>query len=745
MIDSAILDAFFEECEDLLSALTEGLSDMREGQADGETVNAVFRAVHSIKGAAGAFSFDDLVGFAHKFETVLDALRSGDLTADDALYRVLQRAGDILANLVEAARDGTEVNRAQVDPVLDELQSFLGDQEPEEEFVFDALGLDFAGPDEGATYAVTFTPTAEFYRTGNDPQLLLDALAELGQTDVSTDISALPESWEALDWRNGYLSWQVTVADQKNDLAILDIFQFVDDLCNLSVKELDSPATGTPLIDLPGQDDDTTSDGVSPALATPASGPEPDPQTNTQPGPDPTPAPPSAATAATSPAPAAAKPAPKPDPKSNLPQAAADMREDKAQAANKPAKRSAGTLRVDPERVDRLINAVGELIINQSVISQRLAEAGLSQATDLFSDLDDYKLLAREIQEGVMAIRAQPVKPLFQRMLRIGREAADATGKDVALVTEGEATEVDKTVVERLADPLTHMVRNAIDHGIEMPDVREAAEKPRTGTLRLTATQRSGSIVIEIIDDGAGVNRPKVREIAVEKGLIAPDAQLTDQEIDHLLFAPGFSTAKEVTNLSGRGVGMDVVKTAITSLGGRVAIHSTPGKGTTFSITLPLTLAVMDGMIINVCDQTLVVPISSILETIRPTTADLSQIGLNNHLLRIRGEYVPIVDLATRLGADSTDRPLTDRVLLLIQTESVAQCALAVDDIFDQRQVVVKSMQGNYGQIAGISGATILGDGKIALIIDPDAIAGGTTGVPGAVIQPPTEGAQPHV
>jgi two-component system chemotaxis sensor kinase CheA len=391
--------------------------------------------------------------------------------------------------------------------------------------------------------------------------------------------------------------------------------------------------------------------------------------------------------------------------------------------ADKPTKRPASTLRVDPERVDRLINAVGELIINQSVISQRIDEAGLPNSAELHGDLDDYKLLAREIQEGVMAIRAQPVKPLFQRMLRIAREAADATGKDVNLVTEGDATEVDKIVVERLADPLTHMIRNAIDHGIEKPQDRESAGKPATGTLRLTASQRSGSIVIEIIDDGAGLNQKRIREIAISKGLISADLQLTEQEIDHLLFAPGFSTAAEVTNLSGRGVGMDVVKTAITALGGRIAISSITGQGTTFSITLPLTLAVMDGMIINVGGQTMVVPISSILETIRPTNADLSRIGLHSQLLRIRGDYVPIIDLAARLGVRSSSDAMTDRVLLLIQTESVTQCALAVDDIFDQRQVVVKSMQGSYGEISGISGATILGDGKIALIIDPDAIA----------------------
>lgn len=683
--DGAILDAFFEECEDLLAALTDGLSDMRGGQTDSETVNAVFRAVHSIKGAAGAFSMDELVGFAHKFETVLDDLRSEKLAADDDLLRVLQRAGDILSNLVDDAQAERPAERDKVDPVLDELQSFLGaEAEAEEDFVFDALSLDFGGPAITATYCVQFTGTAALYASGNDPLMLLRALQEIGPITVSCNRDGLPDSLDTLDVEGGYLQWAVTISDQMNDQRIREAFEFVDDLCDLKICDiediedgLDAEAGETP-VGAEDQPDEQISAQtiVSPANATPEA------------------------------ADIAAKPAAKQD---------------------RTVKKATGTLRVDPERVDRLINAVGELIINQSVISQRIEEAALPSSSDIFSDLDDYKLLAREIQEGVMAIRAQPVKPLFQRMLRIAREAADTTGKDVEIITEGETTEVDKTVVERLADPLTHMIRNAIDHGIEKSADRKIAGKPPQGTLKLRASQVSGSIVIQIIDDGAGLNRPKIREIAVSKGLIQDNAQLSDAEIDHLLFAPGFSTAAEVTNLSGRGVGMDVVKTAITELGGKIAIGSVTGEGTTFSITLPLTLAVMDGMVINVDEQTMVVPIASILETIRPKAADLAKIGLNNDLLRIRGEYVPIIDLADRLGRSSQPRALTDQVLLLIQSESIAQCALAVDEIFDQRQVVVKSMIGNYGAIPGISGATILGDGKIALIVDADFVATGAS------------------
>ena len=669
IMDSAILEAFFEECDDLLAVLGEGLAGMQSGQTDGGSVNAIFRSVHSIKGAAGAFSMDELVEFAHKFETVLDDLRGGRLPADKPLLRVLQRAGDILSDLVDDARENRPANRERVDPVLIELQAFLGDHAPEEEFVFEALSLDFSPDTPSVSYRVSFGPLRGFYASGNDPLLLLLALSELGPIVVTCDESMLPTQSDHFDVESGYLSWIIEVKDQPDDMGVRQVFEFVDDLCGFQIEEI-APHT--------------TIEAVEPA-------------THVDKAPDQSGA--LAPTAVTRPL---------DDTRGTV------------------AKKSPTTLRVDPERVDRLINAVGELIINQSVISQRIQEAALHSSSDLLADLDDYKLLAREIQEGVMAIRAQPVKPLFQRMLRIAREAADATGKTVNILTVGEATEVDKIVVERLADPLTHMIRNAIDHGIEKPADRLNVGKPEAGTLKLRASQSSGSIVIQIIDDGAGLDRPKIREIAIAKGLIAADAQLDEAEIDHLLFAPGFSTAVEVTNLSGRGVGMDVVKTAITELGGKIAISSVPGEGTTFSITLPLTLAVMDGMVINVDDQTMVVPIASILETVRPKSEDLSKIGLNNDLLRIRGEYVPIINLADRLGGNKRPKKLTDQVLLLIHSESVAQCALAVDDIFDQRQVVVKSMVGNYGAIPGISGATILGDGKIALIVDPDYVAAAT-------------------
>ena len=378
------------------------------------------------------------------------------------------------------------------------------------------------------------------------------------------------------------------------------------------------------------------------------------------------------------------------------------------------------TIRVDLDRVERLINAVGELVITQAMLSQRLVDSGLTATSEISAGLDAFRNLTGEIQESVMAIRAQSIKPLFQRMGRIVREAGMATGKAVQFVTEGEATEVDKTVIERLADPLTHILRNAIDHGIETEEKRREAGKEGFGTIRLSAAHRSGRVVIEVADDGAGINRERVRAIAVERGLIDPALELSESEIDKLLFLPGFSTRSQVSDLSGRGVGMDVVKRSIQSLGGRVSIQSTPGQGTVMSISLPLTLAVLDGMVVEVCDQTMVVPLTAVVETLRPASEDLHAIGPDSEVVSVRDSIVPVIDLGRVFGFRPEGYPKEKVILLLVETDERSRYALAVDVIRDQRQVVIKGLEANYGHVPGIAAATILGNGQIALIIDPE-------------------------
>lgn len=318
-----------------------------------------------------------------------------------------------------------------------------------------------------------------------------------------------------------------------------------------------------------------------------------------------------------------------------------------------------------------------------------------------------------------MAIRAQPVKPLFDRMHRILREAAMTAGKKARLEIIGESTEVDRTIIERLADPLTHMVRNAVDHGIEAPDHRRSVGKPEVGTVRIEAQHRSGRILIVISDDGGGINRSRVQQIAVDRGLISPSADLGPADIDALLFLPGFSTATTVSSLSGRGVGMDVVRSAILALGGRISITSTPGEGTSLRISLPLTLAVMDGMVVRAGGQPLVLPLSSIIETLSLDGAVLHRLGDGGRLVELRGQCLPILNVAAALNLTQAHARPEDQVIIVVEREDKSRLALIVDDIDDQRQIVIKSLDENYGHIPGIAAATVLGDGAVALIIDP--------------------------
>jgi two-component system chemotaxis sensor kinase CheA len=715
-----ILDTFFEETEELLESLAEGLESMQGAEFDKETVNSVFRAVHSIKGGAGAFKLTDLVNFAHSFETVLDAARSETLELTPQTIHTLMRSADCLADLVDAARSGRTIAEEVTSGFLTALQACLGEGEIEavdawDNFEFAAVTLDIPGigdapgpavPDAPPAavvddaqkvqigFHIEFRPRAALYNNGHEPALLFAALSELGQMTTVLDMSQLGD-WKDFDPTEPKLCWRVELRTDESETAVQDVFEFVHGLCDLTIKPLMGPPPQA------GGDADI-----------------PEPQSPQAPGEAVKPVPNPAMAGLFSGGPSGVPPAFKMAVPA-APKAKADRGEDGSEAKGPKA-----TLRVDLDRVDRLINAVGELIINQAMIAQRLQDMTSTHDDDLVMHIEDYRLLARDIQEGVMAIRAQPVKSLFQRMSRIVREAADATGKLAELVTAGEGTEVDKTVVERLADPLTHMIRNAVDHGLENREARAASGKPPMGTIRLSASHRSGSVIITVKDDGAGLNRPKILEIAKRKGLVPQEADLNDSEIDQLLFMPGFSTAATISNLSGRGVGLDVVRNAVQALGGRISIATAPGQGTEFTIMLPLTLAVMDGMVVTVGGQTLVVPITSIIETIRPLPGDLHRIGTDETLLSIRGRMIPVVDVARSLGFPSPgthEAPL----LLLVESESLGECALVVESVQDQRQVVIKSLESNFGSVPGVSAATVLGDGRIALILDPDAIAGG--------------------
>jgi two-component system chemotaxis sensor kinase CheA len=692
---AAIRETFFQECEEQLAELESGLLAMEGGDQDPETINAVFRAVHSIKGGAGAFSLEALIRFAHVFETALDEMRSGRLAATPDVLKTMLRAADVLADLVRAAHAGDEGDDPRAGALADELRAMSGEAAGGDEagddgfgdFEFQPQAVAFDEPAAPREFLVKFKPRADLYAKANEAALLLRELSRLGRATVELDAHDVPPIHE-IEPEAAYLSWTVTLEGDADEAAIREVFEFVDGDCELSIEPIgeDPPADADAALD------------VAALLAKIQAEPTPDEASDPEPE----------AQAEAPPAPSLARGPAAPE----APATAAAPRKTETGA----------TIRVDLERVDRLIDLVGELVINQAVLAQRVMEAGLARASAVAMGLDELEQLTREIQDSVMAIRAQPVKSVFQRMPRLVREVAAMTGKPVRLVTDGEATEVDKTVIERLADPLTHMIRNAIDHGLESPEKRAAAGKPAEGVVRLTAAHRSGRIVIEVSDDGGGIDRERVKGIAVERGLIAADAQLSDEEIDNLIFMPGFSTASEVSDISGRGVGMDVVRRSIQALGGRITIASRPGLGSTFTMSLPLTLAVLDGMVVSVQNQTLVAPITAIVETLQPKAADVHSLGGHSRVISIRGGFVPLIDVGMALGYRHEPLPATQGVALLIEGEGGARAALLVDAIQGQRQVVIKSLEANYRQVPGVAAATILGDGRVALILDIDTI-----------------------
>lgn len=741
----AIKATFFQECEELLADLEGNLLTLESGSTDIEVINAVFRAVHSVKGGAGAFGLEALVRFAHVFETLMDELRSGRKPCDEPTVKTLLRAADVLADHVAAARGaGPAVDPARSAGLVAELEMLthggaapVATAEPEEDdFGFTPVAMDLgafeapaglpdlpdlpplpdlaalaplsdlSAPSASQGWRVVFRPHPRLYASANETGLLLRELGRLGPTRVQLDDSGVP-LLDALEPTDSHLIWTIELDGDASEAEVREVFDFVEMDCDLSITPLgDAPVEAAPVAAeevAPDLGDDAS------ALARAASSELDIAALLASVGAAPTAAPaPVAVTPAVEPvAPPPVKPAP----------AAPAPAQATAPAAAAPV-----TIRVDLERVDRLINAVGELVIQQAMLAQRVTESGLTRSSDIGLGLEDLELLTREIQDSVMAIRAQPVKSVFQRMPRLVREAAEATGKKVKLVTSGEDTEVDKTVVERLSDPITHMLRNAIDHGLESPEDRLAAGKPAEGTVRLAALHRSGRIVIEISDDGKGINRPRVKGIAVERGLIAEDAVLSDDEIDNLIFLPGFSTATEVSDLSGRGVGMDVVRRSIQSLGGRISISSVPGKGSTFTLSLPLTLAVLDGMVVGAGEQTLVAPLAAIVESLTPNEADIHHVGGVDPVLRFREAFVPLVDVAQVMGFRDDPTALKGGVVMIVETESGQRAALLVDAIHGQRQVVIKSLESNYRHVEGVAAATILGDGRVALILDIDAL-----------------------
>lgn len=734
-----IKEIFFQECEEQLTELETGLLSMNDGDDDPETVNAVFRAVHSIKGGAGAFGLDDLVAFAHVFETTLDCVRSNKLDTSEGLMKVMLKSADVLADITAASRDGDAIDPARSADLVKDLAAYANGETPSgnsdaaapeaeavsaeaepvaetpaplDEGGFQPVPFSFDDMDDeleidgeaadGNVFSIEYKPNAGLYAKGNDTTFLLRDLAALGEMKVACNTADLPDL-DNMDPEDSYLTWTISLTTESDEDAIRQVFEFAEWDCKLEIKAgIAAASAADDSIMVPVPVDLSMLEGDDEPMAT---------------------------SEAPAPTPVAAAP-------KSAPVAPAKAAAPTKEAAKKPKVAAAAPpqqIRVELDRVDRLINLVGELVINQAMLAQSVGESEETvsggSGNNINLGLDELNQLTREIQDSVMAIRAQPVKPVFQRMSRIVREIGDMVGKNVRLVTEGENTEVDKTVIDKLAEPLTHMIRNSVDHGLEDAETRKALGKDPQGQVKLSAKHRSGRIVIEIQDDGAGINRERVKGKAIENGLITPESNLSDEEIDNLIFHPGFSTAEKLSDISGRGVGMDVVKKSIQSLGGRISIQSTPGKGSIFSMSLPLTLAVLDGMVVSVADQTLVVPLTAIVETLQPEKSDVHGFGAKERLISIRETFCPLIDVGQILNFRSEPADPVQGVALLVESEGGGQQALMVDGIQGQRQVVIKSLESNYSNVPGIAAATILGDGRVALILDVDMIVAATKGL----------------
>lgn len=639
---------FFEESREGLEAMEAGLLSLEQGSRDGDLINSIFRAAHSIKGGSATFGFDAIAGMTHVLETLLDELRAGQRAVSPPAVDAMLASVDVLRALLAEAEHGTPADPAAVQAMKDRLNAVLSGQDAPAATPAAAAAAKADETPEG--WKIGFTPAPSLFMSGNDPLRILRELEHLGPLEIACRMERLP-GFEQIDPLEAYLAWDLGLIGKVPRSAVDDVFAWVVDDCELDIQPMQRDALPV----------DAVAVAAQPVATVTASGAQ---------------------------APAGAAP-----------------------AANDTAETS---IRVSVDKIDGLINLVGELVITQAMLKQVSGLLDQAQCERLFAGLDLLERNTRDLQEAVIGVRMLPVDAVFRRFPRLVRDLSARLGKQVRLRTIGEGTELDKGLIERIADPLVHLVRNSIDHGLELPDARREAGKDETGTITLAASHQGGHIVIEVSDDGRGLNRERILAKAAERGLAVPENP-SDSQVWDLIFQPGFSTAEAVTDLSGRGVGMDVVRRNIQALGGEVQLESASGSGTRVVIRLPLTLAILDGMGVSVGEETLILPLGYVLEALQPQAEDVRTVAGDGRVLRVRGEYLPIVSLNDyyRYGQSEAEDPL----VVVVEADG-QKLALEVDELIGQQQVVVKNIENNYRRIDGISGATILGDGRVALIVD---------------------------
>ncbi|MBU2037923.1 MAG: chemotaxis protein CheA [Gammaproteobacteria bacterium] len=670
---------FFEESFEGLDVMESQLLDLQPQEVDAESVNTIFRAAHSIKGGAGTFGFMQVSEFTHVVETLLDEIRSGTRSMQRNYIDLFLQSVDCLRAMLGSLQSGSEPDgeraatlKASFEEILQ--QSADSDSQVTEEKTTVA--------DEGCGngWRITFRPAEDILQTGNEPFRMFRELQELVGADNLTVIPLtdnLPE-FTSLHPENCYLSWVLEVRSDVNRDDIAAVFEWVADDCDIDYQPLSVAAAP----DIPTADTAVTEVAES-AVSTDSTEPV----------------------------------------SAVIPDKVSEALSASAAQQAKPAARTAGksnepsSIRVSIDKVDSLINMVGELVITQSMLGQLGQDFDMSRLARLQEGLTQLEQNTRELQESVMKIRMMPISFAFSRFPRLVRDLGGQLGKQVNLVMLGENTELDKTVMEKIGDPLVHLVRNSLDHGLETTEQRLAAGKPGEGTITLNAYHQGGNIVIEVKDDGAGLNEERILNKARQKGLVPETQELSSEEIHQLIFLPGFSTADVVSDISGRGVGMDVVRRNIAELNGSIEVKSKRGKGSTFIIRLPLTLAILDGQLVKVKDETYIFPLVSIVESIQLQKRSLNHVTGSQYVMKLRDEYIPIVRLDELFNLRASDDEFENPMLVVVEGDN-EKVGIVVDDLLGQQQVVIKSLEQNYKRVTGISGATILGDGTVALIID---------------------------
>lgn len=702
-------DAFFDEAAEHLAVVEEGLLELEQHPEDRDLLNKIFRSAHSIKGGAGMFGFNAVAQFTHKMETLLDLLRNGQKAVSPAIADLLLKSTDCLKTLMESVKTGAAVDDGMVQRLTTELaaESAAAYQPPGERPKEAKPAQASVGHGQQA-YIIKWTPPEWLFQRGLDPLQIMRELSAVGNlTEVVLDRSKLPDLAD-IDPEKCYLSWRMALTTAKDVTALEAVFEFVREDSTLVIEE--QPVAGSefqvsssnPKPETRNQQLETT-DGESKPLG----------EILVESG--------VVSRKALDDALARQKRVgeilveQKAVTPQQLEQALQTQRQQESVAQAKKA--DTASIRVDTAKIDKLINLVGELVITQSMLSDLGARFEMRRLPVLLERVAQLERNTREIQERVMGIRMLPIGTAFSRFPRLVRDLSAKAGKKIQLVLSGEETELDKTVIESIGDPLTHLVRNSADHGLEPPEERLDNNKPEVGTIRLNAFHEGGTICITVEDDGRGLNRDKILAKAVKQGLIGENEKLSDDQIWPLIFRPGFSTAEKVTDVSGRGVGMDVVKRNIESLGGTVSIKTAEGKGTTFILKLPLTLAIIDGMTVRIGQETYIVPLLSILESIQPKEGAVKTVVGKGELIDVRGTYLPVIRLYEVFALRPEHTLPTKAIFLILETEG-ERVAVMVDEILGQQQVVIKSMEQNFRKVEGIAGATILGDGTVGFILD---------------------------